>query len=95
MGGNEAELLNAGQLPPHIHTLRADSSGGDSVIPEERVISKVGRLRMFDDATPEDLVIMGGSSIATTGGGQTHNNMQPSITLNCIIATEGLFPSRS
>jgi microcystin-dependent protein len=29
------------------------------------------------------------------GGGQPHNNMQPYLTLNCIIALQGVFPSRN
>ena len=29
------------------------------------------------------------------GGGQAHNNMQPYLTINFIIALQGLFPSRS
>ena len=90
--GTETETLNESQLPSHTHTLRADSSGGDSVLPNDRVISKVGRLRVFDGAPDTD---MGASSLAPTGGGQSHNNMQPHIALNCIIAVTGIFPSRN
>jgi microcystin-dependent protein len=32
---------------------------------------------------------------ATTGGGQAHNNMQPYLGLNYVIALVGLYPSRS
>ena len=79
------------QLPSHSHTLRADSSGGDSVLPNDRVISKVGRLRVFADTPDSD---MGVSSIASTGGSQLHNNMQPYTTLSSIIALQGVYPSR-
>jgi len=88
--GAETEILTANQMPNHTHTLRADSSGGDSVLPNDRVISKVGRLRVFDGA-PD--VNMDASSIASVGGGQSQNNMQPHIALNCIIALTGLYPS--
>ena len=90
--GNETETLNVTQQPTHGHTLRADSSGGDSVLPNDRVISKVGRLRVFADTPDSD---MGVSSIASTGGSQSHNNMQPYTTLSCIIALQGVFPSRN
>jgi microcystin-dependent protein len=30
-----------------------------------------------------------------SGGGQLHNNMQPNVTLNCIIALTGIYPSRN
>jgi microcystin-dependent protein len=91
-GGTETETLSENQMQSHAHTLRGDSSGGDSVLPNDRVISKVGRLRIFASAPDVD---MGVTSIAMEGGGQSHNNMQPNIALTCIIATRGLFPSRS
>ncbi|WP_299219384.1 tail fiber protein [uncultured Aquimarina sp.] len=36
-----------------------------------------------------------GLTILNNGGGQSHNNMQPYLTTNYIIALQGLFPSRS
>ncbi len=90
--GAETETLAENEMPDHTHTLRADSSGGDSVLPNDRVISKIGRLRVFDGAPA---VNMGGSSIASAGNGQSHNNIQPNIALNCIIALQGIFPSRN
>lgn len=38
----------------------------------------------------------GGSGTTTpTGGGGAHQNMQPFLGLNCIIALEGIFPPRN
>ena len=34
-------------------------------------------------------------SVAPTGGSQPHENMQPYLTLNYIVALTGIFPSRS
>ena len=31
----------------------------------------------------------------TFGGNQAHNNLQPFLALNFIIALQGLYPSRS
>lgn len=90
--GQETVTLQTTQLPSHTHSLRADSSGGDSVLPNDRVLSKVGRLRVFDDNPDVD---MGASSIATVGSSQAHNNMQPHIPMTCIIALVGVFPSRN
>ena len=36
-----------------------------------------------------------GNVTSNTGGGQPHNNMQPSLAINYIIALQGVFPSRS
>lgn len=35
-----------------------------------------------------------GVALLDTGGSQPHNNMQPSLVLNYIIALEGIFPPR-
>jgi microcystin-dependent protein len=34
------------------------------------------------------------ATLAPAGGGQPHNNMHPFLTLNFIIAIQGIFPSR-
>ena len=34
-------------------------------------------------------------SINAVGGNQPHNNMQPYITINYIIALQGIYPSRN
>jgi len=36
-----------------------------------------------------------GLNILNNGGSQAHNNMQPYLTVNYIIALQGLFPSRN
>jgi microcystin-dependent protein len=38
---------------------------------------------------------MNASSIGSSGGNAPHNNMQPSLAMNYVIALEGIFPSRS
>jgi microcystin-dependent protein len=90
--GTETETLQVNQLPVHTHTQRAERTRGDSVLPDDRVVSRVGRLRIYDNTSDVD---MGNSAITASGGGQPHNNTQPSIALNCIIALQGIFPSRN
>jgi microcystin-dependent protein len=38
---------------------------------------------------------MAEQTVPNTGGSQAHNNMQPFLTMNFIIALVGLYPSRS
>jgi microcystin-dependent protein len=35
------------------------------------------------------------AAVSPVGGGEPHNNMQPYLTLNFIIAMQGIFPARS
>jgi microcystin-dependent protein len=37
---------------------------------------------------------MHASALSTAGGGLPHNNMPPYLTLNFIIALQGVFPAR-
>ncbi|WP_375579649.1 tail fiber protein [Marivirga tractuosa] len=39
--------------------------------------------------------LISGLSVSSTGGNQASNNMQPYLTLNYVIALQGVFPSRS
>ena len=91
-GGQESVALNTNQFASHNHVLHANDTGGDSVVPVGRVISSVGRLQLFASAADTS---MNASSIAFTGNSQSHENMQPSIALNCIIALTGVYPSRN
>jgi microcystin-dependent protein len=38
---------------------------------------------------------MNPQTIGQAGGSQPHNNMQPYLVINFIIALEGIFPSRN
>jgi microcystin-dependent protein len=38
---------------------------------------------------------MKANALTNTGGSQAHNNMMPYLTLNFIIALQGIFPSRN
>ena len=56
---------------------------------------------LYSAATPNadmraDAVRFGGAgAIGNAGGGQPHNNVQPSLALNFCIALQGIFPSQT
>ena len=41
------------------------------------------------------LNVAGTVAVAPTGGNQPHSNLQPFLTLNYVMALEGIFPSRN
>jgi microcystin-dependent protein len=38
-------------------------------------------------------VSLGSGAVASTGGGQPHNNMQPFLTVTYLIAYQGMMPT--
>ncbi len=95
--GVETVTLSEAQIPSHSHTARGTTSGADPGPPTNT--SSLGRMsgtvRGFQDNTTSNLVDMASETLSTTGGGQSHTNLQPYLTLNFIIALVGLYPSRS
>ena len=92
-GGSEMISLSEAQMPSHTHTARASGSAAASntanghymAAPAGRgssLYAAASGLGTFNDLT-------------NTGGSQPHNNMQPYLAINFIIALVGLYPSRS
>lgn len=96
-GGTENVALAASsQLPAHTHALTANSAAGSSNIPQNNVLAAVQGSGKFAFATAKASppVTMAPTSFSTAGGSAGHNNMQPSLTINCCIALAGYYPTR-
>jgi len=89
-GGAESATLNVAQLPPHTHTALA-SGGAQTTDRPAGAYPAVGGV--YSTAAPD--VTMAPGTIASTGGGQPLPTMPPYLTVNFIIALQGIFPSRN
>jgi microcystin-dependent protein len=95
-GGEEAHTLTGAEMPVHRHSLLASSDFANSAQPTGAVPAAKGR-------GGRDIYAAGGSppvalhplSIGATAPTAPHDNMQPYLTLNFIIALAGVFPSRN
>ena len=93
-GGEEETLLSIPQLPPHSHTAMASSSRANTRTPEGSVVSPaVLPLRLYNSGSAN--VAMGPDAITTTGEGAPVPIMPPFLTVNYIIALQGIYPSRN
>ena len=95
-GGNETHTLATSEIPAHTHQAKCVSTDGNQAGPVGAVWSDdlgVSSGVYNNAATPD--ANMSSACIDNSGGGQSHNNMQPFLTVRFIIATVGLFPSRS
>lgn len=93
--GVETVTLAESQIPAHSHALRGTASAGDKTAPSAAAaLAQPRGGRIYSDQTAS-LEPLASYAASTTGGGQSHNNMQPYIVMNFIIALMGLYPSRS
>lgn len=89
--GVDSVTLTVAQLPAHSH-LRATSNQATSATPVGNALANAPRRGLGVFAEPVGTAVMSGAQ--TVGGGQAHDNRQPSLVLNFVIALQGIFPSR-
>jgi microcystin-dependent protein len=65
---------------------------GDTPVPTNTVLADTTKL-IYGDAI--SLTTLNPISVTSVGGSQPHNNMMPYLTLNFIIALQGIFPSQN
>ena len=91
-GGVETVTLTEAQMPNHNHTFYASEEGGDRADPTNRFIGAESNVYSTSNTTSGQ---MAEGVLPSAGGSQAHNNLQPFLTMNFIIALVGLYPSRS
>ena len=94
-GGSETHLLTVDEMPQHDHALSAQSSQADSPAPTGNRLAASAPSEVYQFGAPANLAPLEAQTVASVGGGQAHNNMQPYLALNFVIALQGLFPSRN
>nr|WP_313791253.1 tail fiber protein [Lacinutrix neustonica] len=108
--GEERHVLNVTEMPNHNHiasgevkvnsadaTKAVASTGSSIATPGAPAGRGISQTYGFNDATPDVALNAASNSvtIGNNGGNQAHNNMQPYLAVNYIIALQGVFPSRS
>ena len=93
-GGVESVALTIAEMPQHKHTLSGASDASDESTAKDNYLSTSTKdvYKGYDSATS---VTMAADTLAHTGGGEEHNNMQPFLTVTFCIAVAGMFPSRN
>jgi microcystin-dependent protein len=96
-GGEETVPLTINHLPSHTHTaqLNADSTVATSDKPQSALPARNAGSTPQYGTTPNTTLNGSSISINSAGGNLAHQNMQPYITINYIIALQGIYPSRN
>ena len=90
-GGPENVTIGANQYPTHKHSLMASNNSTGSNTATGNVVNS--GLTAYTADTPNSAMLA--AQVGSNGGGsQPHNNLQPYLTLNWIIALYGIYPSQ-
>ena len=94
--GAPAVTLTEAQMPNHGHTQTAFPGGrAGSGNSNDVSGSQISRAQSNVHYAASGNAQMAANAIGNNGGGQPHNNLQPFLGMNYIIALVGLYPSRS
>lgn len=92
-GGVESVTLSEAQMPNHRHGMMISTRGANAGSLSNDNSTYADGLNMWSSSA--DGTRLASSAVSSQGGSLAHNNMQPYIAINFIIALVGLYPSRS
>ncbi len=99
VAGTETVTVSTAQLPAHNHVVQATEKPGTTrgISPATNIFAQntapAGDY-IFDLAGSGEIGLSVGTNVTNAGGGGAHNNMQPSLVINYMMATQGIFPPR-
>ena len=92
-GGQEFHTVTMGEMPAHNHFASASNlaDGSNTNVPAGNIPanSSVSPYRTTINTT------LAPNSVTNVGGSQPHENRQPFLVINFIIALQGIFPSQN
>ena len=91
--GSENLTLTTAQMPTHNHGIQAVDDDPASGSPAGAYPADISSPGGYASSAPT--TTMANNMVSMSGGGGSHPNLQPYLTLNYIIALTGIFPSRS
>jgi microcystin-dependent protein len=94
--GQEEVTLATQEMPKHNHLMLVDSSAGNKAIATNiPAIPTKDNVQVNLYNTGNTAVVpLHTATVGVTGGNGMHNNMQPFLTVNFCIATQGIYPPR-
>lgn len=86
--------LTTQQMPTHTHQIAVSNVAGTQISPVGHVLA-VAPGAVGNVYDPVGKGTIAGNPLNPAGGSQPHDNHQPYLVLNYIIALEGVFPARN
>lgn len=92
--GVEDVRLTEAELPSHRHDLLAANQAATASRPGQAMLAH-GAVYASAQADPQPVTALAEAAISPAGSGLAHENMQPTLCVNFIIATTGIYPARA
>jgi microcystin-dependent protein len=86
--GQEFHTITQSEMPAHNHFVNSSTLDGDRAD-----ISAMAGINAAYNAAPN--TTLHPATVTNVGGSQAHENRQPLLVLNWIVALQGIFPSRN
>jgi microcystin-dependent protein len=91
--GQNFHTVTQAEMPQHLHFAQASTDTGTSLIPAAGLVFGKRAAEIYH--SPSNLAPMKAGTVSNVGGSQPHENRQPFLVLNFIIALQGIFPSQN
>ncbi len=92
-GGVETVTLIQSEIPVHNHNIMTVNDIGDTNQPTGNSLSRSSGASVYGTAGGNAMLAV--TALGVTGSSFPHNNMQPYLALNFVIALQGVYPPRS
>lgn len=94
--GATAVTLTQSQMPAHTHALNGTSTPATTSDPTGALLAEPAANARYTSlyGTSNPNAAADPAAVSVMGGGQPHNNMQPYLALNFVIALQGIYPPR-
>ena len=93
VGGSSSVTISSQTMPQHLHFVNVTNNDATSPNPANDVIISKSVAQSYGPGS--NLSPMAATTIGNVGGSQPHENRQPFLVLNFIVALQGVFPSRN
>ena len=93
VGGSSSVTIRSQTMAQHLHFVNVTNNDATSPNPANDVIISKSVAQSYGPGS--NLSPMAATTIGNVGGSQPHDNRQPFLVLNFIVALQGVFPSRN
>lgn len=89
--GTAAHTVTISELPAHTHALNATPLNATTAVPTAGVLAATSGLY----GPVAGLTTLHPATVGAVGASQAHENRQPFLSVNFVIALQGIFPSQN